>query len=52
MLLGLIYVSMGLAVYANDIAQGWCNRDFSLENLVAYQLIWPLRLWYGDGYCD
>ncbi len=51
-LLAVIYVSMGLAVYVNDIARGWCNLDFSFENLGAYLIVWPFRLFYGDAYCD
>lgn len=52
LLLLVMYLSLGVAVYLIDIAQDWCNLEFSLDGLFWRSLLWPPRLFYGNAYCD
>ncbi len=50
-LLAVLYLAMGVAVYLNDVARGWCELDLSFGYLFWWAFFWPLRLLYGDVIC-
>ena len=51
-LLVVIYVLSGVAIYLSDIARDWCGDDpFSLIAAGWYMLYWPFRLFAGM-FCD
>ncbi len=52
-LLLVMYLSLGAAVYLIDIARDWCGSDpFDWYASVWYALFWPIRFLSSGSFCS